>query len=129
MRARLAEGLQRAAWRQELEGRSPGLGDAVLFRERAAQGLSSPFEVLGNPVLRRVVTTALGLPQELAIQSVETQLRAVTSRLDLDKLKDPKEATKLVERYLVARAREAGPLGGLMGPGNWLTGLFVNRSV
>ncbi len=80
-------------------------------------------------MLRRVVTTALGLPQELAIQSVETQLRAVTSRLDLDKLKDPKEATKLVERYLVARAREAGPLGGLMGPGNWLTGLFVNRSV
>ncbi len=52
----------------------------------------------------------------------------MTSRLDLAKLSDPKEATKIVERYMIARAREAGPAAGLMGPGNWLTGLFVNRS-
>ncbi len=132
VQARLAEGLQRAAWRRELEAANPGLGDAVLFGERAARGISSGFEVLGDPVLRRVVTTALGLPQELAFQSVESQLRAVTARLDLGRLSDPKEATRLVERYMIARAREvggaAGPGGGPIGPGNWLTGLFVNRS-
>ena len=47
---------------------------------------------------------ALGLPQELVVQSIETQARAVTSRLDLNKLAKPGELQKLAERYLSARA-------------------------
>jgi hypothetical protein len=122
IQARLAEGLQRAAWRVELEEKSPGLGDAVLFRDKAAQGLSSPYEVLGNPVLRRVVTTALGLPPQLAVQSVEAQLRAVTAKLELDKLRDPRLAQRLAERYLVARAGEAQQANALTG----ITGAFLS---
>lgn len=113
VQARLQEGLLRARWRQELEGAQPGLGDAQLFRDTAASA-DGAFAVLGNPILRRVVTGALGLPKELAIQSVETQARALEARLDLDKLKDPKEVQRLAERYLVNRAREAsaGSVGG-----------------
>ncbi len=102
---RLRDGLLRARWREQLETSQPGLGDAQLFRDTAGTA-DGPFGVLGNPVLRRVVTGALGLPPQLAIQSVETQARALQSRLDLDKLKDPKEVQRLAERYLISRARE-----------------------
>lgn len=120
----LAEGLRRAEWRRQLEQRAPGLGDAMLFRERAATGVSNTFELLGNPVLRRVVTTALGLPPQLALQSVEAQARAVEARLDVGRLRNPAEAQRLVERYLIARAGEAQPDGA----GAGLPGVLLSVS-
>lgn len=105
LQASLAEGLRRAQWNQNLEKQQPGLGDAVLFRERATAVDNNIFAVLGDPIIRRVVTGALGLPKEIAIQSVETQARAVRARLDITKLEDPKEVQRLAERYLMNRAR------------------------
>lgn len=104
----LAEGLQRAARNEELSAQAPGLGDAVLFRERAKE-VKNVYEVLGDPVLRRVVTTALGLPEGIVVQSIESQARAVSARLDLAKLAKPGEVQKLAERYLMARAAEEAP--------------------
>jgi hypothetical protein len=104
---RLAEGMQRAARNTELSAAAPGLGDAVLFQDRAV-GVKDVYEILGDPVMRRVVTRALGLPQELVVQSIETQARAVTSRLDIAKLSKPGEIQKLAERYLLARSTEGG---------------------
>jgi Protein of unknown function (DUF1217) len=103
VQASLADGLRRLAWRNELDAGQEGVGDAMLFRERASTAKTA-YDVLGDPVLRRVVTTALGLPQQIAVQSVEAQARAVTSRLDLKKLQDPREVAKLAERYVVAAA-------------------------
>ena len=103
VQASLADGLRRQAWQAGLDADQPGLGDAMLFRQRAAS-VRTAYDVLGDPVLRRVVTTALGLPRQIAIQPVETQARAVTSRLDLSKLQDPREVARLAERYVVAAA-------------------------
>ena len=102
----LADGLRRAQWNQNLENEQAGLGDAVLFRERASAASTNIFAVLGDPIIRRVVTGALGLPRMIAIQSVETQARAVSSRFDIKKLEDPKEVQRLAERYLLSRANE-----------------------
>jgi hypothetical protein len=113
VQASLAEGLKRLAWKNELDAGQPGVGDALLFRERASSATSA-YAVLGDPVLRRVVTTALGLPQAIVVQPVETQARAITSRLDLAKLQDPREAAKLAERYVVAAA--GGGIGGAASP-------------
>lgn len=117
VQARLAEGLRRARWREQLESSQPGLGDAILFRESAAKA-EGTYGVLGHAVLRRVVTTALGLPDQLALQSVEAQARAVESRLKPEKLKDPREVQRLAERYLVARAGSSSPAGGVL-PGGF----------
>jgi Protein of unknown function (DUF1217) len=103
VQASLADGLRRLAWREELDAGQAGLGDAMLFRERAATAKTA-YDVLGDPVMRRVLTTALGLPQQIVVQSVEAQARALTSRLDLDKLQNPREVAKLAERYVVAAA-------------------------
>lgn len=104
----LAEGLQRAARNEELSAQAPGLGDAVLFTERA-KDVKNVYQVLGDPVLRRVFTKALGLPDGIVVQSIESQARAVTSRFDLAKLAKPGDVQKLAERYLSARATEARP--------------------
>lgn len=110
---RLAEGMRRARWRDDLEAQQPGLGDALLFRERAGAVDNNIFQVLGDPILRRVVTGALGLPRAIAVQSIETQARAVQSRLKLEKLEDPKEVQKLAERYLMNRATSEGGSSGM----------------
>lgn len=102
----LAEGLRRAQWNQNLETEQAGLGDVMLFRERASGASKNIYAVLGDPIIRRVVTGALGLPRTIAIQSVETQARAVSSRFDIKKLEDPKEVQRLAERYLLSRANE-----------------------
>nr|WP_264185484.1 DUF1217 domain-containing protein [Roseicella aerolata] len=107
VQASLAEGLKRATWRQELDATQPGLGDALLFEERAANAKTA-YDVLGDPVLRRVVTGALGLPQQIVVQPVETQARAITSRLDLAKLQNPREVARLAERYVLAAAGGTG---------------------
>ncbi len=112
MQAALGDGLRRAQWNDNLETEQAGLGDAVLFRERATSVDNNIYAVLGDPIIRRVVTGALGLPPQLAIQSVEAQARAVSARLDIRKLEDPKEIQRLAERYLVNRANEkAGTQG------------------
>lgn len=112
MQAGLADGLRRAQWNQNLETEQPGLGDAVLFKERATAVDNNIYAVLGDPIIRRVVTGALGLPPQIAFQSVETQARAVAARLDIRKLEDPKQVQRLAERYLMNRANEnAGTQG------------------
>jgi hypothetical protein len=112
LQASLADGLRRAQWNQNLEKEQAGLGDAVLFRERATAVDNNVFAVLGDPIIRRVVTGALGLPPQIAIQSVEAQARAVTARLDIRKLEDPREVQRLAERYLMNRANENAAQNG-----------------
>ncbi|MBX6747241.1 MAG: DUF1217 domain-containing protein [Acetobacteraceae bacterium] len=115
MQAVLADGLRRLSWQKELDADHPGISDAMLFEQRAAS-VKSAYELLSDPVLRRVITGALGLPQEIAIQPVETQARAITSRLDLSKLQNPREVAKLAERYVVAAAGTGtgGPVSPLL---------------
>jgi hypothetical protein len=112
LQAGLADGLRRAQWNQNLEREQPGLGDAVLFRERATAVDNNVYAVLGDPIIRRVVTGALGLPPEIAIQSVEAQARAVRARFDITKLENPKEVQRLAQRYLMNRARAEAGNGG-----------------
>lgn len=101
VQAALADGLRRLTWQRGLDAEQPGIGDALAFRERAGRAKTA-YDVLGDPVLRRVVTGALGLPQQMVVQSVETQARVLSSRFDLTKLQNPREVAKLAERYVVA---------------------------
>ncbi len=99
LQATLLEGLKSARRREELDAQTPGVGDALLFRQKAAAAKNS-IDVLGDPILRRVLTGALGIPQEIAVQSVEAQARAVDSRFNVARLQNPKEVQRLAERYL-----------------------------
>jgi hypothetical protein len=83
-----------------LDKQLPGLGSAVLFK-RVASTLDTPIKILGNALGREVVTTALGLPKQLAVQSLEAQQLAIRQRMDASKLKEPAFADKIAQRYLI----------------------------
>lgn len=103
---RLSDAYLKYQYRTGLDEQQAGLSDALYFLESASRA-EDAVDVLGDPVLRRVVTVALGLPREIAIQSVEAQGRAVAARLDVGDLQDPKAVRKLAERYLIAAANQA----------------------
>jgi hypothetical protein len=101
----ITDGYTAYQWRVSKDSEANGISDALYFKQRMATGKElTSYEVLGDAVLRRVVTGALGLPQTIAIQEVETQARAITSRIDLSKLTDTKQATKLAEKYVMSAA-------------------------
>jgi hypothetical protein len=91
----------------QLDQQMPGLGSAVLFK-RIAANLDTPIKVLGSALGREVVTTALGLPKQLALQSLQAQEKAIVQRLDVKKLKNPDFVDKLAQRYLIQLNGGAG---------------------
>lgn len=98
-------------YQKGLDEKTPGMSDALYFIKQAGENNDNVYNVLGDAILRRVVTGALGLPRELAIQPVETQATAVTRRLPMSQLDDPKAVYKLAQRYLMASAG-SGASGG-----------------
>ena len=52
--------------------------------------------------MRKVVTTALGIPLQIAFQPLLAQEKAITTQLDIKKFKDPKFVESFVQRYLIA---------------------------
>ncbi len=120
VQATLEEGYLAYRWRAKADETTPGLSDALYLRDRAATGKApSVYEILGDAALRRVVTGALGLPDAIAVQNVTSQARAVTSRLNLADLADPKRAASIAERYVTGLASRSAatapsPLLGLL---------------
>lgn len=92
-----------------LDEQTPGLGSAILFKQ-VAPTLKTPIAILGSALGREVVVTALGLPKQIALQSLEAQESAISQRLDVTKLQDPAFVDKLVQRYLL---QLNGGIGGI----------------
>jgi Protein of unknown function (DUF1217) len=97
----LANAYAEVTWRQSLDAATPGLSNALAFRQQAST-ISSVDQILGDPVLRKVVTTALNIPLQIAFQPLQAQEKAVSAQLDISKFKDPKYVESFVQRYLLA---------------------------
>ncbi len=104
--ATIANAYAEVTWRQSLDATTPGLSNALTFRQEAS-GVTSVDQILGDSVLRTVVTTALGIPQQIAFQPIEAQENAISSRLDLSRLKDPNFVDAFTQQYLIAAAEQA----------------------
>ncbi len=92
-----------------LDKQMPGLGQAVMFK-KIAKNLDTPLKILGSPLGRDVVTTALGISRQIALQSIVAQEKAISSRLNVSQLKSDAHVDRLLERYLI---RLNGGLGGV----------------
>ncbi len=106
----IASGYAEVAWRKSLDANTPGLSTALDFHQRAGT-ITSTLQILGDATLRNVVTTALGLPLQIAVQPLEAQQAAIASRLDVSKFKDPKFVDKFTQRFLNAAADQAAQAG------------------
>ena len=102
----IANGYAEIAWRKSLDATTPGLSNALSFRSHAA-GITSVDQILGDRTLRTVVTTALGIPQQIAFQGLLAQEKAISSRVDITKFKDPKFVETFTQRYLIAAGNAA----------------------
>ncbi|WP_207476502.1 DUF1217 domain-containing protein [Arenibaculum pallidiluteum] len=95
---------------------------ARYFQEKIGQ-VENYYDILGDKILRDVVTTALNIPQELAFQEVETQAAALEARIKLDDLKDPDTVAKFTQRYLIMMDQKNMETNG--GGQSWLLNLFA----
>jgi Protein of unknown function (DUF1217) len=87
-------------WRQSLDQATPGLANALTFLGQASS-IKSASDILGNVTNFDVITTALGIPQQIVNQDSSAQVSAITSRLDFAKLQDPHYVTSLTDQYLL----------------------------
>jgi hypothetical protein len=59
-------------------------------------------QILGDPIMRSVVTTALGIPLQIAFQPLLAQEKAIIRRLDITQFQKPHFVDSFVQRYLIA---------------------------
>ena len=99
--AALADGYAEVLWRQSLNSATPGLANALTFL-RQAKSITSVDQILGDPTNRAVVLTALGIPPQVAFQSLNAQEQAVSSRVKIADFQKPAFVTSLTDQYLLA---------------------------
>jgi Protein of unknown function (DUF1217) len=107
----LTNGYAEVMWRRSLDQATPGLANALAFLKQASS-IKTVDDILGDPVNRAVVTTALGIPQEIAFQELRAQETAISSRLDVSKLQDAKFVASLTDQYLLTM-KQSGPSNGV----------------
>jgi hypothetical protein len=96
----ITNGYAEVLWRQSLDQQTPGLSNALYFLANASS-LTSPDLVLGNSVARTVVTTAFGIPEQIAYQPLQAQEEVISNALDFSKLKDSQYVQTITDQYLV----------------------------
>ena len=97
----ITQGYAAVRWRESLDTTTPGLSAALDFRSRASS-IKSVVQILGDKNFRNVVTTALGLPLEIAYQPLEAQEKAISSRLDISKFSSASYVEQFTRRFLIA---------------------------
>ena len=107
----ITTGYATVKWQQSLDAATPGLSAALDFRSRAST-ITSVDQILGDSNLRKVVTTALGIPEQIAFQPLEAQEKAISSRIDLTKFQDPSYVEQFTRRFLLANQTSASSSSG-----------------
>ena len=102
----ISQAYAQTVWEQNQDAATPGIANALAFQTQAST-ITSVDQILGNPTLRTVVTTTLGIPQQIAYQSLNAQETAISSRVNIAQFKDPKFVQDFTQRYLIAMAGSA----------------------
>lgn len=71
----------------------------ALYFQRTAPTINSPYGLLGDAALWKVVKTIFGFPDAMANADIEKQAAAITQRLTMADLKDPVKLNKLITRF------------------------------
>jgi hypothetical protein len=99
---KLTDAYAEIRWRESMEAQSPGISRALSFRDSIGTATNA-LAILGDSTLRTVVTRALGIPEQIAFQSLDAQQKAINSKLDFTRLNDSKYVDGIAVRYLRAR--------------------------
>ena len=113
VQASLANAYAQIRWEQSLDQQTPGLSSAMQFQSQAAS-ITNVDQILGDPVNRDVVLTALNIPLQIAYQDLKGQESAVTSKLDIGQLQHPQFVKALIQQYLLNKTQTASPGSGII---------------
>lgn len=102
----IANGYAEVTWLNSLDATTPGLSNALTFIQQASS-ITSAAQIVANPLFDTVVNGALGIPVEIAFQSVQAQEHAITAKMDIKKLQDPKYVQQIAQQYLIAQSSSA----------------------
>jgi hypothetical protein len=95
------------------------VGAALEFRRKAAQ-IDSPFDILKDKEMTIFMRRVLGLPDAISGLDIDRQAKLLEDAYDLDKLQDPEEVERLVQRYVTisdaldGRASASNPVVQMM---------------
>ncbi len=106
VQSQVANAYERVTWLNSLNQATPGLAQALQFKQQASN-IKNINQILGDPTNFEVVLTALGIPQQVVYQGLSGEEQAVTSKLDITKLQDPKFVNTLTSQYLLAKQQAA----------------------
>ena len=110
VQAAITNGYAQTLWEQSLDTQTPGLSSAMQFQTQAAS-IKTVDQILGDPVNRDVVLTALNIPVQIAYQPLEAQEKTVSSRLNIAQLQNPHFVQTLTQQYLLNKAQTATSSG------------------
>ncbi len=109
--ATLSNAYAEMQWRQGLNQATPGLSNALAFLDQASS-ITSVSDIFDNMTNFQVITTALGIPEDVVFQEQSAQETAITSRLDISKLQDRSFVTTLTDQYLTTMQENAQSSAG-----------------
>jgi Protein of unknown function (DUF1217) len=108
--ANLISAYTQITWLNSLDATTPGLSSAITFKQNASS-ITSADDILGNPVYRDVVTTALNIPEQIAEQDLGAQENAITSALNISQLQNPNYVNTITDQYLLNKQQAAASSG------------------
>ena len=104
--SKIATAYATTLWEQSLDKQTPGMSHALQFQAQASS-ITGVDQILGDPVNRDVVLTALNIPLQIAYQDLPAQEQAISSKLDVTKLQDPNFVNVLTQQYLLNKQQSA----------------------
>lgn len=87
------------SFEKDLGQQNSALREASYFLRKIG-GVTSALDILGDKVLRSVVTYTLDLPQQIALQSVQKQRSLIDARLDVSKFRVEAKSAAVTARSL-----------------------------
>lgn len=85
LRNKIVDRYVTSEYEKNLGTQNPALRDAAYFLRKIGS-VKGSLDILGDKVLRSVVTYTLGLPDQIALQSIKKQQQLIEARLDIAKL-------------------------------------------
>ena len=71
----------------------------ALYFKRMASQITSPYSILGDTTLLKVVETAFNLPSTLSLENVDTQAGEISQLLNVSQLQNPTYLQKFIGRF------------------------------
>lgn len=124
VRQAIAQGYAEVTWRQSLDATTPGLSDALTFQSEAGT-ITSASQVLADPILFNVITTAFDIPEQIVFQDRQAQVQAISGSVDFSRMRDPNYVNAITDQFLLNSQQQSTGTTDLTGLAEQAQGILA----